>query len=224
MGTIELKLVAVNRFINFEPYFVDTITEDSYTFSGGNLYGLIGEYGSGNDFLSCYLTEKIDIVDKRKGEDILINNKIVDKNTLNCLVASVGFNTNKFIFSFTRTVRRELLYGLKQSKKNETLDHIVDIFGLTPERLDRKLKHLSWERWRAYLAMGYAHNKKIFCFPYCNSGLIWEFERIGVMKCLDILKKDGAIILLPAPFKKCLSKYTDNFLEVIPPHFTSMEL
>ena len=50
-----------------------------------------------------------------------------------------------------------------------SVEDVIRKFHLTPERLSVRLSVLSWERWRASAAIGYAYNCKIFCFPWLNT-------------------------------------------------------
>ena len=61
---------------------------------------------------------------------------------------------------FGISIRKALDYALEKYHKYESIDGIIEDFGLTPDRLHYGLStNCFWEKWRASLASGYASNK-----------------------------------------------------------------
>lgn len=112
-------------------------------------------------------------------------------------------------------MQKILLAAVKKYKKYDDIEEIIDEFNLSRSRLDYKLSQCSWEKWRISLAIGYASKKKIFCFPWMNSLLLFDcMNNSAVYYFFEKLKKEGAIIILPTSRKENLKSVADKIIEI----------
>lgn len=186
----------------------------NYTFEGGKAYGIIGEIGEGGWALSYILAGRCKPLEgKIEINDIASDQKILQKYS--CYVGE-GISINKYKFLFKRATVRDLLHqGIRQRKcPNDCIDDIVNLFGLSKERLNRTIENYSGERWRASLAVGYANGRQIYCFPWLNSNWLNKYI-IGMREfasILALLKETGAIIIIPTMTDELLKGYVEDFI------------
>lgn len=185
--------------------FEDSFWYKKYNFKSGNIYGLIGEYGEGNWYLSCLLGGLLKIED----HVIEINGLIADQKELKETAWYVDYNKE-----LNKSVQRHIEEGRKHSKRDTTFKEIKEMFKLSDSCVNRKLKQLSWERWRASLAIGYAYKKKIFHYPYLTSSYYDSMLSPIMDDCFEILKKDDALILLPAGSDRVIKNHVDYCIQV----------
>lgn len=114
------------------------------------------------------------------------------------------------------SIRKALDYALKKYHKYESIDGIIEDFGLTPGRLHCGLStNCFWEKWRASLAIGYASNKSIFCFPWMNTLVFFDcLYCSAVFQLFKRLKKEGAIIILPTSRKENVEGFVDEVIQI----------
>lgn len=106
------------------------------------------------------------------------------------------------LFSSKRkTVRYLIEKGLKKSKIDKTFDEIFQTFGLSSDRLDRPICHTGNEKIRAMAAVGYAHGKQVFCFPWLSQKMV-EYYKYHLLWTFDALEKLGAIVIFPSGAKE----------------------
>ena len=95
-----------------------------------------------------------------------------------------------------KTVRKLIEAGIKKTHPDKTFEEICELFLLTPERLDRAVYQVGNERFRAMAAIGYAHGKEVFCFPW-HSRKMFDYYTNNILWLLDILEKLNVIVILP---------------------------
>ncbi|MBE6876913.1 MAG: hypothetical protein E7496_09395 [Ruminococcus sp.] len=110
------------------------------------------------------------------------------------------------------TVRKAIEKALKDKPGTETFPELAEKFLLTPERFDRKFRHLSGERWRASVAYGYAIGKKIFYAPYQTSTFYYQMCQSSLLKPLRELTASGAVVLLPVGSDEFLKHIVDKVI------------
>lgn len=100
-------------------------------------------------------------------------------------------------------------------RKDFTVEKIIELFGLSKDRLSYKVEELSWERWRASMAIGFAQGKSIYCFPWCST--MWINDLIlnsGIHRCIDIVKKYGSIIIIPTSKTESIEYLVDEVISI----------
>ncbi len=161
----------------------------------GKTYGIIGEFGAGGWALSYTLAGKENDYDGI----IRINGQVVNSQILRKISCYVGedpipkslFNNKK------RLIINRLKDGIKLGKSPiDDIEEIIQVFGLSHERLNRIIENISNERWRASMAIGYTWGKKIYCFPWLNTGNL-IFLKDYILPCITYLKQKGSIIIIP---------------------------
>lgn len=95
-----------------------------------------------------------------------------------------------------KTVRNLIQKGLRKTKNNKTTKEICELFMLDPERIERPICNVGNEKFRAMAAIGYAHGKQIFCFPWMSQR-IYNHYSSNILTLLDILEKLKKIVILP---------------------------
>lgn len=194
----------------------DLICSSQYTFHSGKIYGIVGECGSGGWGISYILCGR----GWPKECKIKINGKEVNQGELEKVGWYVGEGVRRRKHFFQeKSVKKQIEGGIRKSKVSSVED-VIRKFHLTPERLSVRLSVLSWERWRASAAIGYAHNCKIFCFPWLNTCYLNNMitnSRLDIFS--DILKQEGNIIIIPTEKQGTIEMIADEIIEINNPRF-----
>lgn len=196
----------------------DYICTNTFTFKRGMIYGIVCEHGSGGEAISLILSNETLL----KQEKIYIDDVEVGESD----IENLGWYVGKTLYS-RRLIKRELSfrqaleYAVKKYHRYENLDDIIEEFHLTSDRLDYGTsKNCEWERWRASLAIGYASNRKIYCFPWMDTMHFYECMYNSSVFCLfKKLTKEGAIIILPTSRKENVSGLADEVIQIHSPRF-----
>lgn len=199
----------------------DVLYADSFKFQGGCVYGVIGEIGSGGWGISYLLSGKIPIEE----EKVVINERTIGKGGYVDIGWYVGEDIpSKGPLKFDRSVRKQIRKGLKQSKLKMSEEEIINKFVLTPERLDCKFSYLSWESWRASVAIGFACGKRIFCFPFVDTCVLDNIiTNARLINFVRELKKEGACIIIPTSHNELLELIADEQITLNNPRFHCKE-
>lgn len=171
----------------------DTIGHFSYNFKPG-IYIFEGECATGGWALSTILSGK----DKLIQGQIRIDDKIVCNKELQKYGCYVGEDAGlkKWFGLVDMSVLEQIEYGIKNKLSySNSVEEIKRIFKLSDERIKRKIKYFSGERWKASMAIGYALGKRIYCFPWMNSKLILQLENCLKTCCQPLLESDATIII-----------------------------
>lgn len=195
----------------------DILYSDHFKFQGGRIYSIIGEIGSGGWAISYLLSGKIPI----EKEGLFINGGKITVGEYLDIGWYVGEGSpNKQGFYNDRSVRKQIRRGLRQSKLGVLEDDIISKFDLSRERLDCKFSYLSWERWKASAAIGYAYGKKLYCFPFLNTAILNNIiTNSHLANYLNELKNDGACIIIPTSCKETLELIADDQILLNNPRF-----
>ncbi|MEL6526094.1 MAG: hypothetical protein AAFQ07_10340 [Chloroflexota bacterium] len=103
-----------------------------------------------------------------------------------------------------KSVRWQVRQGINSTSEVVLDDLLIrQHFMLTPERYNRPLRQMSSEKWRASMAIGFAHGKQIFCFPHLKLvdekyDLLEEYGDLWLHRTIKFLCNKGAIILIPS--------------------------
>lgn len=171
-------------------------TGSSYVFVAG-VNKLIGEIDSGNwavsYLLSMYKHRPKDFV-AFESSNVLVNNETVSLHELSRY--SCYMDESYPLFSTKATIRKLIANGLKKYPINATPDDIKKLFFLDDQRFERPLKCVGNERFRAMAAIGYCHQKEIFCFPWL-SDMRFEYYHRNMAYTLELLNNLGKVAIVP---------------------------
>jgi len=185
---------------------IDAFLEISYIFTGGKIYGFASDFGCGGwGLATClggrayknYYTGQIFLNEKDIKCDELANHS--------CFVSENIFSNKQ-----NMTAKKAIEWALKQSNLDYSVKEIKEIFKLSDDRFTRKLHVVGIEIWRISMAIGFALNRKIFCFPWVSRRDIGGIEYY--LEYINILKDNGAIILIPSSQESKLRNFCDNLL------------
>ena len=187
---------------------LDCLQNNSFEFHTGNLYGVIGEFGNGGAALSCGITGNTDYYEGR----VYIDNQ---ESSMEYIIENswyVGLdlkNTGK-LFKKKQTVRQQIEYGIHNFKQESDVGKIQSIFNISDERIDRSIKYVSGERWKASAAIGYANGRKIFCYPWMNSRDI-EHLKEQLFDVIKYLTDSGCIVIIPTTAEENMKKISSKY-------------
>ena len=194
----------------------DYISEGTYIFEKGKIYGLVSEHGGGGDGICCLLS----------GEAPLDKEKIIIDNREISTIDEFGWYVGKPIYTNglikkEATIKKSLNKAIKKYRRYNNLEEIIEMFHLSKDKLDYKFSNNSmWEMWRSSLALGYASRKSIFCFPWMNTLTFYDcMYNSGVFRFFKMLKEEGAIIILPTSREENLINFADITIRITNPRF-----
>ncbi|MEC0248175.1 hypothetical protein P4H65_20470 [Paenibacillus chitinolyticus] len=204
----ELTVLSDPKLFNYGQ-MRDLCENFSYEFTTGNVYGIIGECGAGGWALSYFLAGR----EKAQSGSLFFNNVLAtDQSVLAEYGCYVGEGATSRKMFGGNTIRQQIEAGLKQNKKF-SFNELVELFELSSSRLDRKMEHISNERWNASIAIGLAHGKTIFCFPWLNTAWINSL-RNRIIPSVKILKDHGAIVIIPTAKTETLNNIADYSVDI----------
>ncbi|WP_338552520.1 hypothetical protein [Paenibacillus sp. KS-LC4] len=208
---LELKNISLSckpSMHNF-PSWKETLSDFSYTFSSGKAYAIISEPGRGGWALSYFLAGRV----KNYTGSLLVNQKLENFRTLKTYGWYVGEGLEpNAVTSLLRkkTIRQQLQ---SYTVKHHTVDELIDLFELSPSRLDRQMKHISNERWNASAAIGLGQGKQIFCFPWMDD--IWKNAiRARLRLCSEILRQHNGMVIIPTSSLLIVDDFVDEIIYV----------
>lgn len=219
----KIKLVIEeDRFIEINNPFGeisrDYICENIFLFEKGRMYGIVCEHGAGGEAISLMLSNMTLL----KKEKVYID----DVEARVSEIERLGWYVGKALYSRKplkkeQSCRQALEYAIKTYHRYKEIDDIIEEFHLTPSRLDYGLsKNCEWEKWRMSLAIGYASNKKIYCFPWMDTLQFYDcMYNSSVFRFFKKLIGEGAIIILPTSRRENVSGFVDNVIQIRNPRF-----
>ena len=213
----KIKLITKERIVSINNPFneksTDYISDNIFIFEKGKIYGIICEHGGGGEAVSLLLSNQI----LRKEEKIYFDD--VEADAMD--VQQAGWYMGKPLYSKKLikkevSIKKALKYAIKKYQKYENLDDIIEEFALSPDRLDYSLsRNCNWEKWRASLAIGYASNKTVYCFPWMNTLEFYDcLYNSSVFRLFKKLKDEGAIIILPTSRKENVAGIADEVIQI----------
>lgn len=222
MAVLEkIKLITKERFIDtrnpFDERSVDYTVDNTFVFEKGKIYGIVCEHGAGGEAISQFLSNQVSLEE----EKIFFDNVEVNSSD----IQQTGWYMGKKIYSMGLikkeiSVRKALNYAVKKYHRYENIDNIIEEFYLTPGRLDYGISKYSWEKWRASLAVGYASNRIVYCFPWMNTLEFYDcMYNSSVFRFFKKLRNEGAIIILPTSRKQNVIDFVDEVIQIHNPRF-----
>lgn len=100
------------------------------------------------------------------------------------------------LFKSKKSVRECVLRGIKKNHLDYTPDEIRELFHMRDFRLERPVRALSGEIFRAMAAIGYTHGKQVYCFPWLSNQRFQAYHG-HMTDLLDILERLNQIIIQP---------------------------
>lgn len=187
----------------------DTWYYSNQSFESGKIYGLVSEHNQGGMYLSYLIGGRINFGDVK----ISCNDSPICQNDL----GKASWNLEPLNELYGRkTVRKSIESAISQNQNPESFQSIADKFLLTPERFNRKIRHLSGERWRAAAAIGYAQGRKIFYAPYKPSIFYYQMCQSSLLKPLRELTAYGAVVILPTGSDEFIKHIADEVIYLNP--------
>ena len=123
-----------------------------------------------------------------------VNNEIMSLQELSTY--SCYMDNTYPLFSSKKTVRKLVTQGIKKNRIPEIPDTIRDIFHINPERFEKPIKGAGNERFKVMAAIGFSHQKQIFCFPWLSKQR-FEYYHGNMTDVLNVLESMGKIVILP---------------------------
>lgn len=213
------RLIKVNN--PFGEKSCDYICENTFNFEKGKIYGIVCEHGGGGESISLLLSDE----EPLKQEKIIIDGEESGSKD----VKRIGWYVGKEIYAegFIKkemSIRKLLEYAINKYHRYERIEDIAEEFGLDVGILDYGLsKNCHWAKWRASLAVGYANNKMVYCFPWLNTMYFYDcLYNSGVFRFFKKLKSEGAIIILPTSRKENVTGIADEIIQIYCPRFENV--
>ena len=158
---------------------------------------LMGEIDSGNWAISYLLSMYV-----HRPEDFVLfgQPQINVNNNLICLDELAPFSCYLDeldpLFSVHDSVAQLIKHGLQSSHSNDSCEDIRKLFHMDSERFERPLAGVGNEIFKAMAAIGYANDKKVFCFPWLSKKRFESYHEnlTDLLRTLDDL---GQISIVP---------------------------
>lgn len=207
---IELKLenvsVQCKPFISNIDAMLDEVNSFSYTFKDGHVYAVISQPGSGGWALSYLLAGKV----KKYMGIIRINGLIADAKLLrsNSIYVGEGLHSKRWFLGGSKKTIRQLL---EEGSNSYSVGELIETLELSHSRLDRSIRQISNERWNASVAIGLAHSRQIFCFPWFDT----EWKKINharLKHCAEVLRSNNKMMIIPSDSVQYIEKIVDQII------------
>lgn len=189
----------------------DTLGHFNYRFTSG-IYLIEGECATGGWALTTILSGRDTMYEGK----IFLNDEEVTYEELKKSSCYVGIDAGlkKHFGLKPMTVKEQIEYGIKKGLSfSADIDDIRKKFGISEERFVRDINHVSGERWRASIAIGYALGKKVYCFPWVNSHFL-NSHADNFKLCFQSLKTVNAIVILPTTYADAIKEISSEYVVV----------
>ena len=197
---------------------LDYTHDNIFTFERGKIYGIVCEHGAGGESISLLLSNQI----PREEEKIYFDDQEVTPQT----VGQTGWYMGKPLYSGKLikrevTIRRAMKYAVDKYHKYDSVEKIAEDFVLDRGIWDYGLsRNCQWVKWRASMAIGYACDRTIYCFPWMNT---LEFNdclcNSSVFRFFKRFKREGLIIILPTSRRENIEGIVDEIVQIHSPRF-----
>lgn len=185
----------------------DTIGHFNYKFVPG-VYVIKGEFGLGGWALTEILAGREQMFSGTIRADGLPLTPLQLKR-YTCYVGD-DLNIDKKLRFRKKTIHDQIQYAVdKGLGYGKSVDEIKKMFELSDRRFESVIQQTSGERWRISMAVGYAYEKNIYCFPWVNSRFLKSLMCLET--CFKYLVESGAIIIIPTTFPEVLEDIVDKY-------------
>lgn len=176
-------------------------SETNYTFSTG-VNKLFGEIDSGiwatSYLLSMYNQHPEDFI-LFEPPEVFVNDKMISLNDLSEF--SCYMDKSYSLFGSGLSVKNLVMQGITKNQLNLSPSDVRNLFLIDSERFERSLSGVGNEVYKAMAAIGYCHNKQIFCFPWMSARR-FNYYHSNITRLLDILNQLEKIVILPTEHSK----------------------
>lgn len=183
------------------------------TLESGKIYGLIGEFGEGGAAVSYGLAGFMPLID---GSVTIDGLHAVMKDLFGMAwyvgYDMYGFKTRKPIKITRNSVESQMRKALAMSEREYDIKDVQSLFGISDERIVRNIAYVSGERFKASAAIGFALNKKIFCFPWLNSKDFKHYEEQIKTIVSAVINDDGIVVVPVTKAKTILDVCKDTII------------
>lgn len=219
----KVKLVIEGeRLVNVDNPFgeksQDYISEGTYIFEAGKIYGVVCEHGGGGETVSLLLSNTTSLINER----VYIDDVEVEASE----IEKYGWYVGKALYSKgvikkELNAKKALEYAIKKYHRYERLEDITNEFHLRIDKLSYGLSsNCEWEKWRTSIAIGYASNKKIYCFPWMDTMTFYDcMYNSSVFRFFKKLVSEGAIIILPTSREENIRGIANSIIKIRSPRF-----
>lgn len=208
---LELKDVSITckpSIMNFSSW-EDSLKHFSFTFTSSHVYAIVSESGSGGWALSYLLSGK----SKAYTGKIFKDGNLIRYHWLqeNGWYVGEGLPQKRILRPWKElTICQQLESGVTSAF---SVSELMEAFELTPDRMDREMKYSSNERWNASCAIGIAHGKLIFCFPWLEDS-VKNIIRMRLRHCSEILKQNNCIVIIPVESDSIVKDFVDEIIYI----------
>ena len=176
----------------------DLIYEQTkYSFTTG-INWLIGEIDSGcwavSYLLSMYKWRPKDFILFEKPE-VTVNDTAMSLDEISKYTCYMEEKIYP-MFSTKRPIEKLVMHGIKKNKLDYSPEEIRDLFHMDSERFTRPLTGVGHEIFRAMAAIGYVHNKQVFCFPWLSKRR-YDGYHLHMPDLMSILESLKMIVIVP---------------------------
>jgi len=176
----------------------------------GNCYCLNSDLTKGGWGLSWILAGKV----KPYSGKIYYKDSEIDQKKLKSMSQSVGVENDENIFQRNKSIKNQILKGLGHRKKDpKLLGEILSIFKIDDAIIGRNLHQSGAARFKASMGIGYAHDKKVYCFPWIWAASIISFNKLWLNEIANYLKKRGCLIIIPTNYSVEMKTLFDDVIE-----------
>lgn len=222
MAILEVIKISINNnyLINYMNVYGekthDYISANDYSFNAGKIYGIICEQGAGGEGISQILTNKVSNVNTQIYIDGMETNNISDLAWYVGKTVKYGRIVNKEL-----SIKKALELAVKKYNRYKDIETIIEEFHLSRHRINYGLSNIDvWEKWRASIAIGYAVQKQIFCFPWMDSLYFFDcMFNSSVFRFFKRITQDGGIIILPTSREENVKQLADEIVKIQCPRF-----
>ncbi|MWC29494.1 hypothetical protein [Paenibacillus sp. MMS18-CY102] len=146
-----------------------------------------------------------------KGE-IMMNDQLIKTEMLREMGWYIGEGVEERRSFFGKAKGKTITEQLQVNQNKQYISkQLIEIFALSPSRLDREMKYISNERWNASAAIGLASGKRIFCFPWLDDS-VNEIIRARLQLCSNVLKKNNCILIIPIQSESIVEGFADEII------------
>jgi ABC-type multidrug transport system ATPase subunit len=192
----------------------ETLTNFTYQFSFGKSYFLASEIGHGGWALSWIISG---LLEPDEGLILLDSLPFTRQQRRKISWCVRRDQIKRFGLFQNMNLQEQIRHGLRTTPdtylKSEA--EIIERFHLSEGRYKRLLRQFSNEGWRASCAVGLAHGKKLFCFPYVDYPRVIEEHYPFLLKdVIDLLRDSGALVLIPGKWRPAGEELCDEVVEI----------
>lgn len=190
----------------------EAIVYDYRKLEFGKCYCIDSDFQYGGWAISWIASGKVN----QQSGSVYLDGRNIGQKERKKLSQCVGFDMKSYFSFGKKTIRKQIANGLKRTnnKNAQNVDEIIRLFDLSPEKVDRTIEQVSVMRYKASMAIGFAYDRKIYCFPWFTQELTLRFKDLWLKKCMNILKEKGYLIILPTPYTREMSDLFDDVQKV----------